>query len=105
MLQGFSQWQHRFNDKRLLIPAYAQLLTLNNSFALEPRLGVRWQTGEKTAISFGSGMYAQMQTVFTYFNQTMLADGSYILTNKKIGFSKAIHGVIAFDWNFSTTCD
>ena len=101
MLQGFSQWQHRFNDRLTFNTGiHAQLLTLNNSFALEPRLGIRWQTGEKTAISFGSGMHAQMQTVFTYFNQTMLADGSYILTNKKIGFSKAIHGVIAFDWNF-----
>ncbi|HTL82380.1 MAG TPA: TonB-dependent receptor [Bacteroidia bacterium] len=102
LMQAFTQWQHKFNDRITLNTGiHSQLLTLNNSFSLEPRAGVRFQTGEKTAISVGAGMHSQMQTVFTYFNQTMLAPGNYILTNKDLGFSKAIHSVVGFDWNFT----
>ncbi|MDQ3111012.1 MAG: TonB-dependent receptor [Bacteroidota bacterium] len=101
LIQAYSQWQHKFTDRLTLnLGVHAQLLTLNNSFALEPRAGLRWQSNEKNAISIGGGMHSQMQSIFTYFNQTFLPDGSYLLTNKNVGFSRAIHAVIADDWNF-----
>lgn len=101
LLQAFSQWQHKFTDRLTLnLGVHSQLLLLNNSFALEPRAGIRWQTNEKNAISLGAGMHSQMQTIFTYFNQTYLPDGNYLLTNKDLDFSRAVHAVIADDWNF-----
>ncbi len=101
LLQGYSQWQHKFTDRVTLnLGVHSQVLTLNNTWSLEPRAGIRWQTGERTALSYGAGMHSQMQTVFTYYNQTMLPDGSYVLTNRDIDFSRAVHNVVAFDWNF-----
>jgi hypothetical protein len=102
LLQAYSQWQHKFSDRVTLNTGiHTQLLTLNNTYSIEPRVGIRFQTGEETAISLGGGMHSQMQSVFMYFNQTRLPDGSYILTNKHLDFSKAIHAVVAFDYNFS----
>ncbi len=102
LLQAYSQWQHKFSNRVTLnLGVHSQLLTLNNSFSVEPRVGMRFQTGEKTAISFGAGMHSQMQTIFTYFNQTLMPDGSYTFSNKNVDFSRAIHGVLAFDWNFA----
>jgi hypothetical protein len=102
LLQAFSQWQHKFTDRLTLnLGLHSQLLLLNNSFALEPRAGLRWQTNEKNAISIGGGMHSQMQSIFTYFNQTFLPDGSYVLTNRNVDFSRAIHAVFADDWNFA----
>jgi hypothetical protein len=100
--RAFSMWQHKFTDLLTLnIGIHGQFLTLNNSYAIEPRAGFRWQVDEKQAISIGGGMHSQIQTIFTYFNQTMLPDGSYALTNKDLKFSKAAHGVLAYDLNFS----
>lgn len=104
LLQAYSQWQHKFNDQLTInLGLHSQMLLLNNSWSLEPRAGLRWQLDEKKSLSFGAGMHSQMQTVFTYFNQTLMPDGSYLLSNKEIDFSKAAHGVIAFDWNFTST--
>jgi hypothetical protein len=101
LLQAYSQWQHKFTDRLTLnLGVHSQLLLLNNSFAVEPRVGFRWQCTEKNAVSIGGGMHSQMQTIFTYFNQTLMPDGSYTLSNKNIDFSRAIHGVLADDWNF-----
>ncbi|MBI3510562.1 MAG: TonB-dependent receptor [Bacteroidetes bacterium] len=102
LLQAFSQWQHKFSDRITLnAGVHWQLLTLNDSWALEPRVGIRYELNDKNAISIGGGMHSQMQTVFTYFNQTLMPDGSYTLSNKNIGFTKAIHTVLAYDWNFA----
>ncbi len=102
LLQAYSQWQHKFSDRITLnLGIHSQLLTLNNSYSIEPRAGIRFQVGEKQAISFGAGMHSQMQTIFTYFNQTLMPDGSYTLSNKNLDFSRAIHAVVAYDWNFA----
>ncbi len=102
LLQGYSQWQHKFTDRLTLnLGVHGQLLLLNNSYAVEPRGGFRWQTNEKNSISIGAGMHSQMQSIFTYFNQTLMTDGSYVLTNKDVDFSRAIHYVLADDWNFA----
>jgi hypothetical protein len=101
LLQAYSQWQHKFTARLTLnLGLHSQLLLLNNSFALEPRTGLKWQSSEKNAISIGGGMHSQMQSIFTYFNQTFLPDGTYLLTNKNVGFSRAVHAVLADDWNF-----
>lgn len=103
LLQAYTQWQHRFTDLLTLNTGihYQQLL-LNNSYSVEPRVGIRWQIDEKNALSAGSGLHSQMQTIFTYFNQTLLPNNDYILTNKDLDFSRSAHAVIAWDWNINT---
>jgi hypothetical protein len=104
LLQAYSQWQHKFSDLFTLnLGLHSQWLLLNNSYSVEPRAGIRWQFREKQSLSFGAGMHSQMQTIFTYFNQTLQPDGSYILSNKEIDFSRAVHAIVAYDWNFAPT--
>lgn len=103
LLQAFSQWQHKFTDLLTLnVGIHGQYLGLSNSYAIEPRAGFRWQIDEKNFLSFGSGLHSQIQPIFIYYNQTMNLDGTYSLTNTDVGFSKAFHNVIAWDWNFSS---
>jgi Carboxypeptidase regulatory-like domain len=98
LLQAYTQWQHKFTDLLTLNTGiHYQQLMLNNSQSIEPRVGLRWQINEKNALSFGSGLHSQMQTIFTYFNQTLQPDGSYLLTNKNLDFTRSAHGVLAWD--------
>lgn len=102
LLQAYSQWQHKFTDLLTLnLGVHAQFLGLNNSYAVEPRAGIKWQLNEFNWLSFGTGLHSQMQPIFIYYNQTLNPNGSYSLTNTDVGFSKAIHAIVAWDWNFA----
>lgn len=100
LAQAYSQWQHKFTDLLTLnIGLHGQLLGLNNSLAIEPRAGFRWQVNEFHALSIGAGLHSQMQPIFIYYNQTLTQSGEYLLTNTDVDFSRAVHGVLAWDWN------
>ncbi len=102
LLQAYSQWQHKFTDLLTLnVGVHGQYLELSKSLAIEPRAGFKWQLNEFNYLSFGTGLHSQMQPVFIYYNQTLLPDGTYLLTNTDVDFSKAFHNVIAWDWNFA----
>lgn len=101
LVQAYSQWQHKFTDHITLNSGvhYQQLL-LNNSYAVEPRIGLKVELPKNQSLSLGSGLHSQMQPIFMYFNRTFNADGSYTETNRNLGFTRSIHGVLAYDKNF-----
>jgi hypothetical protein len=94
LMQAFTQWQYRFTDKLQLITGlHFQQLTNNATYALEPRIGLNWDFSKRQSFSLGTGLHSQMQPAFLYFYQTRLADGSYIKTNEKLGFTRSFHVV------------
>ncbi|CAN5537969.1 carboxypeptidase-like regulatory domain-containing protein [soil metagenome] len=102
LFQAFLEWQHRFSDKLSVNPGlHYQYFAYNNTYSIEPRLGIKWELKEGRAISFGTGMHSQLQPMYTYFQQTLLVDQTVVLTNKNLGFTKSNHFVLAFDQSFS----
>jgi hypothetical protein len=98
LIQGYAQAKYRFNDKLTLNTGiHTQWLTLNNSSTIEPRVGLRYQLTEKSAISGGYGMHSQMQPTDVYFYRSLKADGTYDQTNKNLGFTESQHFVIGYD--------
>ncbi len=96
--QAYAQAKYRFTEK-LTINAglHAQLLTLNNSSSIEPRLGLKYQINQKHSFSAGYGMHSQMQPLDVFFYRSQLADGSYVQSNKNLGFTRSQHFVIGYD--------
>lgn len=98
LLQAYAQTKYRFTDKLTLnAGVHSQLLTLNNSFYLEPRVGLKYQAGEKNTFSLGYGLHSQMQPTDVYFYRTRLADGTYLQTNKDLDFTRSQHFVLGYD--------
>jgi hypothetical protein len=96
--QAYAQVKYKFNDKLTLNAGlHSQLLALNNSSSIEPRIGLKYQLSEKHSLSMGYGMHSQMQPTDVYFYRTRLADGSYELTNRELGFTNSQHFVIGYD--------
>jgi len=96
--QAYAQAKYRFNDKLTLNAGmHTQLLALNNSTSVEPRVGLKYQVSQKHTFSAGYGMHSQMQPIDVYFYRTRLADGSYAQTNKNLGFTRSQHFVIGYD--------
>ncbi len=98
LLQAYMQWQHRFTDNLSLTSGvHYQQFFLNNSYAVEPRIGLKWDMGKGNALSFGAGYHSQVQMLQTYFVKTELTDGIFVQTNKNMGLSQSKQVVLAYD--------
>ncbi len=96
--QAYAQAKYRFTEKLTLnAGVHAQLLTLNNSTSIEPRVGLKYQINEKNTISAGYGMHSQMQPTDVYFYRTLKQDGSYDLSNRNLDFTRSQHFVLGYD--------
>ena len=98
LLQVYSQWKHRFNNRMTLNTGLNLLrLQLNGSTALEPRAGLSYQLSPTSSINAGYGLHSQMQPILTYFYQTQQPNGTYALTNKNLDFTRSHHAVVGYE--------
>ncbi|MBK8585387.1 MAG: TonB-dependent receptor [Bacteroidetes bacterium] len=70
---------------------------MNNSSAIEPRIGLKWNFLPNQFLSVAAGMHSQIQTMRLYFYETELPDHTYIQTNKNMDMTQSNHYVIAYD--------
>ncbi len=103
LLQGFFHWQFRPSDKVTINSGlHYQNFLLNNTSALEPRLGLRIQISPKQNLSLGYGMHSQMQPTIYYFYETYIpSTDSYFKSNRKLNLTKSQHAILAYDFNFT----
>lgn len=99
LLQAYAHTKYNFTDNLTLNAGiHTQLLTLNNSFALEPRLGLKWALNKTGAFSLGYGLHSQMQPLDTYFLKSIDSTSNGQMLNKGMGFTKSHHSVIGYEW-------
>ncbi len=55
---------------------HMQWLTLNNSFTVEPRIGLRWKVSEKQTVSAAYGLHSRMEPIGFYLARQTNASGS-----------------------------
>jgi hypothetical protein len=92
--QGYLQWKHRFSTRFSITPGiHTQYTDQGNAFAIEPRIGARYNITENQSINFGYGMHNQMQSVYTYAVETQTPAG-IVMTNKNLGFTRSQHIVL-----------
>jgi len=90
-----------FNNKISLHSGlHGQFFLLNSTFAIEPRLGIKYDLKENQSLSLGIGFHSQLQPIYTYFQETRLPDGTISLTNHDLEFTKSKHFVLAYDRSF-----
>jgi hypothetical protein len=103
-LRSWFQWQHKFNDLFFTNAGLNyQYLTLNGSWALEPRLGFSWIVRQNHTLSFGTGLYSQMQPRVIYFVLAPMPDGSSVQTNNGLGFTRSFE--VSASYNYLITKD
>ncbi|MFO7924635.1 MAG: TonB-dependent receptor [Bacteroidales bacterium] len=96
----FTEWQHRFSDDLSVSTGlHSSRLFLNDSYAVEPRLGLKWEFIEGQSLNLGAGMHSQTQMKAVYFSQrlTDTLNMVYEKTNHDLDFSRSIHLVAGYD--------
>ncbi|MEI8060338.1 MAG: TonB-dependent receptor, partial [Ferruginibacter sp.] len=109
LAQAYAHFKYNVTEK-LIINAgiHSQLFFLNNSTAVEPRLGLIYKVNNKSSINFGYGLHSQMQPINVYFLQSTDANGKTVYNNKNLDFTKSHHVVLGYniqpasDWRIKT---
>jgi hypothetical protein len=106
LIQPYFCYVHKFNDKLSFNGGvYAQYLTLNSKYSVEPRASLKYQLDQKQSLSFAYGMHSQMQQSYLYFaipdsiavGDTLRANKDRKMVNKDLDFTKSQHFVLAYD--------
>jgi len=101
LAQAFIEWQHRFSNKISINSGlHGQFFLLNSTYAIEPRLGIKYDFKENQSLSLGIGFHSQLQPIYTYFQETLMPDHTIVLTNHHLEFTKSKHFVLAYDRSF-----
>ena len=97
--QAYAQYQFRPHDKFTLnIGAFGQLYSLNNTWAIDPRLSMKYAPTPKLDINFGAGQHSKVQDYQLYVVETQLPDGNSKRTNENLEMTKSNQLVLGFDW-------
>lgn len=109
LAQAFVHAKYNFSDKLTLnIGLHSQLLTLNNSKSIEPRVGLKYAATAKSTFSAGYGLHSQMQPTDVYFYRALKTDGSYDQSNRDLNFTRSHHFALGYevlpskDWRLKT---
>ncbi len=98
--RAFAEWRHRFSDELSITSGlHSSLLFLNNSYALEPRMGMKWEFIPGQSINFGAGLHSQTQMRALYFGQRLVdtLNLSYEMTNIELDFTRSLHMVAGYE--------
>ncbi|HDR52873.1 MAG TPA: hypothetical protein ENN90_14845 [Mariniphaga anaerophila] len=98
LYQAYSQAIYKFSDQFEIKPGIHLIyFGLNDRFSVEPRFGASWKTSPATSLNFGYGKHSKVQSMATYFIESVTSQGEIVLTNKNLGFTKTHHMVLGFD--------
>ena len=96
--QAFAHFKYGLTEKlHLNAGVHAQQFFLNNSTAIEPRLGLTYLVTNKSSLNFGYGLHSQMQPINVYFLQSTDANGTTVYNNKNLDFTKSHHVVLGYN--------
>jgi hypothetical protein len=101
--QAFAHWQYRITEKLALNTGlHFQDFTLNSTWAIEPRAGLRWQFRPGHALSLAYGMHSQTQPLIYYYYKTYdPSSGEYTETNRRLDLSRSQHVVAGYDFSIA----
>ena len=99
-IQPYINWKHKFSDDLTLVAGITSFyLNIGESFSpFEPRLGLKWNTSEKGALSFGLGYHSQTQPMYTRY---YINEGNNEAHNEGLGLTYSKHAVLGYSHQIS----
>ena len=107
--QAYLEMKHNFTDLFSLNAGMNALyFQFNNTYAIDPRIGLSWQFTEKQNLGIGYGLHSQIQPINVYFIQSKTsidANGMQVYsdlgTNKNLDFTKSNQFVVSHNYSFN----
>ncbi|MCD8235085.1 MAG: carboxypeptidase-like regulatory domain-containing protein [Prevotellaceae bacterium] len=83
-------WRWRINPG-----IHLQYFALNNHYAIEPRMAVKFIANQKQSLTFSYGNHSRTELLNYYFTRNDKGG----LINKNLDFTRGHHFVLTYDWN------
>lgn len=97
LVQGYAMGSYKpVQQLTINVGVHAQLLTLNASYSIEPRISLQYKPFKKTTISAAYGIHSKALGIGSYLLQIQDSTGSISQPNKGLEMPKAHHAVLAF---------
>lgn len=102
LVRPYLAWQFKLSE-RFVINAGMDFMfyTFNSTSSLEPRLGLSYQSGANSKISFAYGLHSQVLSSTVYNRESYIGQGNYVTMNHDLDLLKSHHFVLAYDWNIT----
>jgi hypothetical protein len=102
-IQSYAFWQHRFNREfSSHLGFHVESLNIIQKPSFEPRFGLKYRLSDTETLSFGAGVYSQIQNFQTYFFEVKTPDGKSNLVNKNLDFTKSLQFVLSLNVKFKS---
>ncbi len=102
LFQPYIEWKFKINNEFTLNSGlHYQQYYLNNSWSLEPRIGLKWNLRPHQSVSLAYGYHSQLAPVTVYFNKVRMDDGTYVTPNHDLDQTHSQHIVAGYDWNIT----
>ena len=102
LLQSFVSWKYRLNNDLTFVSGLHHThFFLNDNYAVEPRLGIKWRASNRHDFSAGFGMHSRLESLSTYMYNRLQDDGSYFYPNQNLDFTKSIHYVLGYGYRIN----
>jgi len=100
LYQAFGQARYRLGTKTTINAGlHAQYFNLTEAFALEPRLGLRFQATEKLSLTAGYGLHSQTPALPVFLFRDVMTGSPD--ANQNLDYLKANHFVVGADLAFA----
>ena len=98
LVSAFTNSMLNINDRiKLNAGVTSQWFSLNDTYTIEPRVGIKCQYSPKQALSFAYGLHSRLERLNYYF----ITDKQGNFVNNDLGFSRVHHLVLGYDLNIS----
>jgi hypothetical protein len=102
LFQPYAQWQFKANNNVTLNAGlHSMYFALNKTSSVEPRLGIKWKTGNRTTLSLAYGLHSQIAPLPIYFNLAELPGGTFVQSNKNLDLTQSHHFVLGVDYKLN----
>lgn len=100
LITAYSSSLFDLNDKiSATLGVNGQILTLNNSWTIEPRAAIKWQASSKSSFGLAYGLHSRMEKMDVYFVKTKATGDKQV--NKDLDFTKTHHIALSYNYKIS----
>jgi hypothetical protein len=100
MIQAFAESRLDITNNFIISGGlYFQYLSLNNHYAIEPRLAMHWQVSQNHALSIGYGLHSQLEDIGLYLVEFPVTQEISRQPNRNLNFDRSHHFILGYDYS------
>ena len=101
LIRAYGQYRHRMGSYwTATLGLHGMYLTINDRYAIEPRMGMQYQPARSHTIGLAAGLYSQMLPRSFYFIRHYTPEGIEY-RNKQVDFIRSAQVDLYYDWAFA----